>query len=225
MPCPWDQFAKEPHPFCEEQLCHIVAQPANTWSNIGYFILIYFLLRAPGLGRKKYLFAGVSFCLGVGSTLFHMSNTIWAKKMDVGGMLMLSALMLTLALSRFIPLKRIAFIFFYAIFLIPAVNLIDASAIGTGIFLGQSLVAAVLEFAYYHKNKIPLRQMKILGQALVIFLIALFLNVMDLNGVFCDPANHILNVHAVWHLATAYCIYLIGIYYSRDSVTATAPAA
>ena len=131
-------------------------------------------------------------------------------------LLMLSALMLTLALSRFFPLKKIGLTFFYVILLIPAVSLIDASAIGTVIFLSQAVLAAILEFIYYRKNKLPFREMKVLGRALVIFIVALILNVLDLKQILCDPKNHILNAHALWHLATAYCIYLVAIYYSGD---------
>lgn len=45
MMCPWEQYEKDPFPFCEEHLCQLVGQPANTWSNIGYFVAVWLLFR------------------------------------------------------------------------------------------------------------------------------------------------------------------------------------
>jgi hypothetical protein len=211
MNCPWSQFEKDPFPFCEEQLCQIIGQPANTWSNIGYFVAAWLIWRH----HKNALFAGVSLYLAIGSTLFHMSGAMWAKLLDVSAMLLLSGLCLTLALQIRFHWRRSVSVGFFALMCALAVPLIGNGKLGGYLFVGQVVATSVLEFMRRHQ--LTQEQKHSLLHVLLVFPVALGLNMMDQHGPLCWPTNHIFTVHGLWHLMTAYCIYRISHFYGATS--------
>ncbi len=212
--CPWEQYEKDPFPFCEEHLCQLVGQPANTWSNIGYYLVAVMLWRSSTGHPVRRAFAAIALVQAVGSTLFHMSGSLWAKELDVVAMLLLSALCLVLGLRRlygwrpgplgalFIGLNALSY---------PTITL---GKIGGYIFLGQSLLAVALEWRRSRRE--ALAGLTYLRQVLVVFPVAVVLNYMDQNGPLCWPGNHVFTVHGLWHLMTAFCIYRIAQYYTTD---------
>ncbi len=216
--CPWSGFVVDPFPFCEEQLCAIIGQPANTWSNIGYLIVSILLLSNKKLTSRRYLFAFVLFCLFIGSGIFHMTGTLWAKRLDLTAMLMLSSLILTESLTRQYSLRLRTTLGIYMAFLLVSIPAIGIGRAGGIIFLVQSLLAATIEIIGVRKRlqKPSERQLRYIYRALAIFAVAFLINMLDQNGILCDPQNHILTGHGVWHLMSAYCIYLVAKYYTLD---------
>lgn len=214
MDCFWSGFEKDPFPFCEEQLCHIIGQPANTWTNIGFFIAAYYLWKNIELNHRRYYFAAISFYLGIGSTLFHMSATAWAKKLDVSAMLLLTGLSLLISLQKRFQFSTKKLIAAFVLLSSSTIPLIGWGRIGGKIFLAQLLATIVHEFLYLKTHSLSLKQKKILKQIAVVFPLALAISLLDQTGYLCEPTNHILTGHGVWHLATAYCLYLAGEYFS-----------
>lgn len=208
MSCPWSQFTPDPFPFCEEQICHIIGQPANTWSNIGYFIAAYFLWKHSDLGQRRYGFVVITFLLGMGSTIFHMSGTLWAKKLDVSAMILLSSFVLILGLQEKLKLSRKITALFYAALTLFSIPWIGYGRAGGNIFLVGLFVAVVLQIDLARGRALPKSLKSLLGRALLVFSIALVINMADQQGLLCWPNNHIFTGHGLWHLMTAYCIYL-----------------
>lgn len=211
--CIWDKYPKDPFPFCEEQLCQFVGQPANTWSNIGYFIAAWMVWRNRDLGANRYAFAGVGLFLAVGSTLFHMSGSMWAKVLDVGAMLLLSGVCLVLSLNRGHGLTRSYQIGLLIVLSALSYPLIQLGKWGGYVFVFEIVVISLLELRI--RLRVSAEARKLLHQVLITFPLALGLNMMDQHGPLCWPTNHVFTVHGLWHLMTAFCIYRIAEYYGR----------
>ena len=213
MQCPWTQYTPDPYPFCEEQLCGWIREPANTWSNIGFLIAAIMIYKNSNLNSLKKPFAFVTFALFVGSTLFHLTATLWAKYLDVGAMLMLSSLLLSLSLKwRFALSSAATYIIATNMFVVSAFT-IGYKKLGGVVFLAQVGLAAALEFKRYALSSGQPERRKNLLKAIVIFPILFVINMLDQQGVLCVKSNHILTGHGIWHLGAAYCIYLISCYY------------
>lgn len=214
--CFWNTAPEMAARFCEQPLCSVVIQPANTWSNIGYLIAAFFLLRQAQLNQNKYGFSFLSFVLFIGSTMYHMTGTFWGRMLDVGAMLMLSGFMLSLTITRFFKIKNAwALLIGALIFALSA----PAMPVGKGslVFLIQVLSCAFIEWAMSRRLDISPEIKKLLRRAVGLFLIALVCQRLDYHRVICDPHNHVVNLHAIWHLICAYCIFLIAQYYSSTN--------
>lgn len=214
--CPWSGFERDPFPFCEEQLCHIIGQPANSWSNIGYFLAAYFIMRNSKLNCDKKYFAFTSVLLGISSTLFHMSGTLWAKKLDVGSMLLISALTLTFSLRKKHSLNLKHTLIAYAFIFGCSFPLVGVWKWGGYLFIIQCLLTIFIEI-FEFKNGITKEKKKSIIIVCYVLPVALLLNMLDQNGTLCSPGNHIFTIHGLWHLMTAYCLYLVAKYYLLTS--------
>lgn len=211
MICPWSPFEKDPFPFCEEQLCQLISQPANTWSNVGYFVAAWLIWK----NHRNTSFALITLYLAIGSTLFHMSGTMWGKILDVSAMLLLSGLSLSFALKKFLGWKERQALVFFVVLSLFTLPLVGQGKMGGLIFLTEVILAFVLEFKL--RTQLSAENRQKIYRVMLIFPLALILNMMDQHGPLCWPQNHIFTVHGLWHLMTAYCLYLIGSYYSRPS--------
>lgn len=210
--CPWPAATQLPQHYCEENLCAWVVQPINTWSNLGYLVVAFFILTQKNWNQDRYWFAFLSLLLFAGSTLYHMTGTYWGRDLDVGAMLLLSGFVLCLTLTRHLNLSRK-----YLTILVPVVASSSVLSIGTGwggrVFVIQVLATALAEWNYAHKVKLPRELKKNLLHSLLLFLFALVLNILDMKRIYCLPKNDFINLHAIWHLLCAYCIFLIVKYY------------
>ena len=207
VPCFWDAFEKNNGIFCEEQLCAFITEPANTWTNIGYLILAIFILRQKEVNnrRVKNLFFASTFCLFIGSTLFHMTSTYMGKFTDVSTMFFLSMTVLTLSLQRFTGLSETKANIFYIAGLGLSILFLYFMKFGNILFLSQIVVATIFEFKLSKTDKTL--DMKGVITSLLLFAAAFVFWILDVTKVLCDPGNHILTGHGVWHLLAAVSIY------------------
>lgn len=210
--CPWSPVGQLQTHFCETNLCAWVEQPANTWTNIGYLIAALLIFRQHNWKPERKWFAVIVFILFVGSTFFHMSATVIGRDMDLVGMLLLSSYSLSLTLARSYKFKPSQMYLVFAGLFLPSVPFIHQRLGGT-IFLIQFLIAVLLEFIYSSKFPPPPKIKKSLVLALGLFLFALFLNILDMNAIYCLPENNVITLHGIWHLVCGYCIYLLVRYY------------
>ena len=75
-------------------------------------------------------------------------------------------------------------------------------------FIIAIVTAAVLEFRMLKQGRSSLDGRLLLASCLVEAAAFVFL-ILDITRTWCDPKNHILNGHAVWHLLSAAAIYLL----------------
>ena len=209
MTCYWSDFTPQHYLYCERQLCGWLQQPANTWSNIGYLIAALMILRSSQPKLEKNFFFWTTFVLFIGSTFFHLSGTHLGKMLDVGAMLTLSMGICSLSVHRYYqwPVKKIVSFFFTGLTLsLIFLYLFD---IGNIPFSLEILIAVILEVRMIRENRSLLQPKLLLLACGIEFVAAIFL-LLDITRTWCDPDNHLINGHAVWHLLSALAIYVVG---------------
>ncbi|MCT4643059.1 MAG: ceramidase [Bacteriovoracaceae bacterium] len=210
--CPWyesaETFGAPDIKWCEETICHWVSEPANTWSNLLYLVCAFILYKwAKQNGQKEMLwFAPAMFLMGSFSFFYHMSNFYISQAFDFIGMyfFVFWALVLNLRKAQFITRKM------------QRPVMISLSLIGTvaihilytnGLklqFIIVITVATLIALEIIAKKKSnPHRHFKYLISGLSTVFIAEVFSLLDLKRVWCEPTNHIIQGHGIWHIISA----------------------
>jgi len=210
----------EPRPtcFCERPRPGLVAQPANTWSNLG-FVAVGLAIAAAAdrrrlqrrpanpLTRTRFYpgaFAVTTALLGPGSMFLHGSLTREGGTVDVASMYLFAGLLLAYSAMRLFRLSRRAF---GGVFAAVAGTLI-ALQVSVGLFV--ELVFGLLLLAFgaaegmlrWRRPELRADRRPLLGAA-ALFGLAFAVWVPSLSGgPLCDPES-LLQGHAVWHLLCA----------------------
>jgi hypothetical protein len=203
--CPWDRFEPSRINFCEEKLCSWVVKPSETWTNISYVLagmLVLYLARKEK--QRKLLPIGIiGIVLGLMSAFFHASGT------HIGGWLDISAMHLFTGIGIAYNFRRLKGTRVLPVFL--AVVLPSSALVYWREWFGIVLFGIQFCLAYYLEYQIKEKKdYRQLIYVLGIFGLAWAIWWLDFTKVLCDPQNHILSGHGVWHLITGttfYCIY------------------
>lgn len=201
----------EPHhsyKFCENQLCSIIQQPANTWTNIGYLIVAIVIWKSHHQTNKRVrnLFSLSAFCLFFGSTFFHASATSLGHMCDLMGMFFVSLTGLTLAYERYFDRTEKQGYYFYLVGTLLSFSVLKIFKTGSLLFLLQILITVFLEFKM--KNSPKELNYKYLKWAFICQTLAFIIWYLDVSKIICDPDNHFISGHGIWHLMSAITIYL-----------------
>jgi hypothetical protein len=214
--CPWDGFQPATIKFCEEQLCSWITQPANTWSNIGFVIAGIVILRLARADKRAGMhLIGISAIMtGIGSTMFHASSTFFFEFFDLMGMFMISGLLLTLNLQRLFGLSNKAVSAVYVALVTASLGLMlvwNQSGIAT--FALQITAAMTVELLLHlRRDRIAYKPFLLMAGT---FAASFTSWALDIAKIVCDPGNHILTGHAVWHLLNAVAIYYLYRFYHQ----------
>lgn len=210
--CPWTQFSQAPADFCEASLCAAIRQPGNTWSNIGFLLVGFWILhcaRKEGQGHLKGV-GYISLVTGVGSAAFHATETFWGEFLDYSGMYLGASYMLAVNFRRWRGWgKGAVFLLFWGSFGLSLLVLMSRSPYVRSFYVAEALLAGVAEIFLYASRKRSIRYFY-LGAFYAVFLPAFTLWLLDVSKVMCHPDNHWLSGHALWHLLNAsafYCLY------------------
>lgn len=219
--CPWSGWTPPNVDWCEEELCEWIVNPADTWSNLAYVIFgVLMWYRASRAGDARLaLFGPASVAVGICSFVYHASYTYFFQFFDFLGMFLFCFTVITVNALRlgWITLRR-QWVFFAA---------------GVGLF--SALVPALSQTRIPIQILVAFLIALILGQELVIrrrarpgatpyglFFLALALlaaagafSLADVTRVWCDPRNHWLQGHALWHLLSAASLYTLFCFYRR----------
>ena len=214
--CFWSSFRpNDLYAFCENQLCGMVAEPANTWSNIGYLLVAILIFKNTQVlsPRVKNFFAASTLCLFFGSTAMHATGTYWGKIADVSSMFFLSNVILTLSAERFFKLKESTANLLFLLLFSFSVWYLFFSGFGGWLFMLQLIVAAGLE---YRLKKLDVKNIL---QAVGFLAVAFAFWLLDVKKILCWPENHILTGHSLWHLLAAATIWIYFLAYREQKVT------
>lgn len=207
--------------FCEERLSGAIAEPANTWSSLGYIVVGIWLFAARGAATRWPLaiVATAEIGIGVGSMALHGTGTFAGEVLDLTGMFLLSACMLALGFGRLARWtdRRIAAAWLILCAL-PLLGLVAVPASGIASFAIQLVAAITCEIVLKVRGASP--DFRLFGQALALLVFAFAFWAADISRLVCDPHNHFFGGHAVWHLANAFSIQRLYAFYTR----ALAPA-
>lgn len=197
--CFWDSFERNNYIFCERQLCGFIVEPANTWSNIGYLIVAILILQSRHTGtRARGRFFWSTLVLFIGSTLFHLSGTFWGKFLDVGAMFCLSMAILTTSLERRYKIEKQNGIIIFVGGIILSLIYLYFVKLGLFLFGAQLAVSTLLE-----KENV-----KKFWKSLLFFGLAFSFWILDVKRFWCNPDNHFISGHALWHLLAAAAIWM-----------------
>jgi len=203
--------------FCEERICALIVEPANTWSNLAYIAVGLWILQTARRDKEKILaFIGVTEILtGIGSFFFHGSGTFIGEFFDLGGMFLFSAYMLIFNIWRWKNLNKKQLLTGYiSLVALSSLSMLFFRPIGVPIFALQVTVAMCLEL-YLGITKRPLPRYFFFWAMVIAFSIAFFIWILDFRGYVCNPQNHIFQGHAAWHLINSFCFYFLYRYYRQ----------
>ena len=212
--CPWDRFDHAVISFCERELCGWITQPSNTWSNISYFIVGWLILRQTRHREMRPLrLVGWScMVLGFGSWMYHQSSTFFFEVIDLAGMFLISGILMSLNLKRLFGWKASTINIIYITMTAASLLLmLQFRTIGIPIFATQITIALMLETLLFIRDQDTPRlpDYKYMFLTIAGFVLAFTIWGLDARRIICNPDNHWIQGHAIWHILNAYNIYFI----------------
>lgn len=207
--CPWSGWRPPNVDWCEEELCGWVVNPADTWSNLAYVGLglwMWHMARRDGQ-RHMLHFGPAGVAVGVGSFAYHMSYTYALQILDFVGMFLFCWSVIAANARRLAWVQGEP-----GMWAVLAAGVLGFTALVPPLFEAgipiQGLVALLIGVALGQEIALlrrggerPAYGPYALGLALLAGG-ALF-SLLDLTRSWCDPTNHWLQGHALWHVLTA----------------------
>ncbi len=203
--------------FCEARLHGWIAEPANTWSSLGYIVIGIWLFVRRGAGVRLPLgtVALAEIGIGIGSLALHGTGTFVGEVLDLAGMFMLSACIFGLSVGRLLRLGERGMVTLWACALIVPFGILWLVH-GSGIVSFATILVTgfVAEIALYRRDHTPGFQRFL--QMLALLIGAFVVWTLDVTHVVCDPDNHVLGGHAIWHLMCAWSIERLYTFYQES---------
>jgi hypothetical protein len=208
--------------YCEAPRPGPIAQPANTWSLLGFGVAglwvawrsgrDHAVTRAPYLRSRFYpgLYASALAFMGPGAALFHASLTDWGGAVDILSMLGWICFLLYYNITALYDWSRSRFLTAYLVTIaiaitprlffgpagVPLFSLLLLAWLASETLIGRP--AGTL--GIHHQVE---RRRRYLWASLVTNLLALFIwSGSHAGGWLCDPSS-LLQGHAVWHVLNA----------------------
>jgi len=222
--CYWydaaEKFGAPNIKWCEETLCHVITEPANTWSNLAYIIIaiiMFFITRK--MKSKSLRFAPYAmFLMGAGSFYFHMSNFYVSQVIDFVGMFIFVHWLVAINLIRAkkFNLKKVSLL--YIGFMLVNCLVMHLLYLNTTNFQFLIVIAVVLvlysEYLARKNGSLPSTS-KFLKAGFVGVLIAETFSLLDMSRIMCNPENHVIQGHAIWHLISSIALFLAFLYFTQ----------
>ncbi len=216
---PWYQLSELRKPnvkWCEGQNNSWIIEPANTWSNLAYIIIGILLYQKRNQLKSKPLraYAPAFITLGICSGIYHASYTFLFQILDFFGMYLLTYLMLLINLKRLKIVKNAMGSLFWGLVLGTTALTVYCDLYTSFPIQGLIFVHVLMLLGselYLWKKRTQNYQMKYFWSGLTLIFIAASCSVADVTRTYCDPENHFVQGHAVWHVLSSiaiYCIYL-----------------
>jgi len=181
--------------FCERTLDGFIKHPADTWTNIGPFLaglVILFQATAP----LERLLGSAAVWTGLASGYFHASNTILGETLDLSGMFMFIFSIAALQQQR-ANANNPGFRWLIVFVLLATLVMTALSSFSTA-FASPAFAAIVVIVVVrgLYDHKLTVWAFAMCGT----FLVAWGFWWLDFLRHLCDPDNHILTAHGLWHL-------------------------
>lgn len=236
MSCPYQPLLSTYGPpnvkWCEESLCAIVQEPANTWSNL-LFIFVGLWILTQARKRRPFVALGLAITImGTLSLVYHASNLYPTQLGDFLGMFLYLSLLHMWNIRRAgVALTQNASVIVY--FLIVYMNigmLVLFPMIGLRIqliiFINTLIVFAEEAFlargVIAEMGRSPYRNYML---GVVFVCAAAVCSALDYSRRWCDPTNHWIQGHAVWHLLSAVSVIFVFRFYNQIGTGANVRAA
>lgn len=191
--------------WCEETLCGVISEPANTWSNLAYLVVaagLFFVTRKEP-NRMLRFWAPAAFWVGISSLVYHASVTFVLQVFDFFGMYFFFNLVLLLNLTRLGTVTPQAF--FKTLYLSIVGLTVLTVVLAKTPFPIQGIVVVLLiatltsEVMASRRSAEPVAH-RDLYVCLALIAVAFAFSASDASRLRCDPHDHLFPGHAVWHV-------------------------
>lgn len=216
--CPWTSLAPSTLQWCEQQLCAWVREPSNTYSNLIYIIVGLYILYDTRKFREVYLkvLGYFSILLGFMSGFYHASGSLIGELFDFSAMFLFSSYFITAALARLYGWGNSKVL---STALILAGGTIAANVIyplaGPYLFASQMILSFYLEFRIWKQPNIAHAKFKNFIISFLLLQLAFVIWNLDRSRIVCDPDNHWISGHAIWHILTGFGALYVYKFYSQ----------
>lgn len=226
--CPWDTLDPTTLNFCEEALCGWIRQPANTWSNLAYVLVGAYLTADGKAERGPWLRAigPMAIIIGIMSFFYHASLTFVGEVFDLGSMFLFASLLVVFNLERLGWLGRKGTLVVYllvnalSLFVMIQFKTVGIFVFGILVFLALGM-EAVMFFSgstarsVSRRNAVFRASYRFLGMGLAVFLVSYAVWLLDFHKIVCDPRNHFVQGHALWHVLNSSVFIFLARFYGQ----------
>jgi hypothetical protein len=206
--------------WCEETLCSVIAEPANTWSNLAYLLVaggLWWFTRKDE-SRTLRFWAPVAFWVGITSLVYHASVAFVTQVFDFWGMYFFFGLILLLNLLRMGKLKADALFktLYAAIFGLTAFTVVVAKLQlpVQGIVMVMIVLTLITEVLATRASAGKVDH-RFFGVSLAFIAVAAGFSASDASGLRCDPHDHVFQGHAIWHVLGSISIAFAHLHYRQ----------
>ena len=206
--------------WCEETLCSVIAEPANTWSNLAYLVVAAWLwwFTRKDESRTLRFFAPVAFWVGVTSFVYHATVSFLTQVFDFWGMYFFFGLVLLLNLLRLGKLSADAL--FRTLYLsiggltVFTVIVAKLHLPVQAIVVVMLVLVLVTEVLASRAAKTPVGH-RFLWASLAAVAVAFGFSASDASGLRCDRTDHVFQGHAIWHVFGAISMAFAHLHYRQ----------
>lgn len=207
--CPWYGMYETWGPpnvkWCEQTLCAVVNEPANTWSNLAFMIpaALYWVYHRRRGERDMSWLALSGFIMGGFSLMYHATNNALTQYFDFLGMYLFVFFMIAMNLMRLLGLDRRKLMVIYGLAVIgvtaatPLLRQIGFPI--QAIVLGSVAALVLTEYLSARAGSRP-QSYRAYGGLAASYAVAITSSALDVTRTACDPHNHFLQGHAMWHV-------------------------
>jgi len=199
--------------WCEATLMGYVTEPANTFSNLAYVLMgIYFLTKYRSEHKLLKIYPLAVIALGFLSGFYHATNAWVTQLGDFIGMYLVASIPLLLNLEK-LGMKEASQIKTYITFnlLLPVLTVIGYMINFPIQLMIVVFFAGVILTEFMLIKSSPLENYKNLLFTLGSFAVAITFSALDASRTMCDPHNHVIQGHALWHVFSS-----IGLYFAYE---------
>lgn len=223
--CPWADWARPNVKWCEDNLCAWITAPANTYSNLLYIVLGFKMIAEARRQQSATLmmFGPASILTGVSSLIFHASYTYVGQVFDFFGMFCFEHLAIVVNMRRLGWIDKSSQSAVYWSLVLASTSLVPV--LGSMDIPYQLLVLLIillicaseiyLRFLSGRKGAHCVAKYEMYLLSLALLLAGATCSALDAARIWCDPKNHIINGHSMWHLLTAASLYFFFQFYKQ----------
>lgn len=222
--CPWADWTRPNVKWCEEYVCSYVVTPANTWSNLAYFVSAYGMHKYINGDSKRvvWLFVPATIVTGATSFAFHASVSRFLQLFDFFGMFTFCVLGVVLNLRRDHMIGQNSVWLTYVIGVLLCGLAIPIFELGLSLPIQATVLVLIiiqlsqearLRLVRYRKHpqlKPPYRRFR---YGMTCLGMAFLCSVADITRFWCEPTNHFIQGHALWHCLSALSLYFVFLFY------------
>jgi hypothetical protein len=219
--CPWEPLSSFWLPnvrWCETQLCSWVVEPANTWSNLAYVlagVALWWIGTRRG-ERTLRIFGLAEIVVGISSLVYHMSFSGVLQVLDFVGMYVFTNLLIGLNLVRLGTLPRRLFWPVYVLSVAAFTALTVALRFTSFPIQGVVfvLILAIIATELMQRPAAGLDR-RFFHASLATLVVAAVFSAADVTRVFCDPDDHFVQGHAIWHVLGSISLVFAACFYRQ----------